>query len=116
MSLTASLDRARGAIVVAVAGELDLATAPILQERITDAEDLHPPLLVLDLRELTFMDSTGLRIVLAADAAARREARRLAVVRGPDPVHRVFLMALLDKRLELVDDLEAAFALGGSPL
>lgn len=108
MSLTASLDRTRDAVVVAVAGELDLATAPILQERITAAQELQPPLLVLDLRELTFMDSTGLRIVLAADSAARREVRRLVVVRGPDSVHRVFLMALLDKRLELVDDLEAA--------
>jgi anti-anti-sigma factor len=112
MSLTASLDRVGSAVVVAVAGELDLATAPILQERISAAEALAPPLLVLDLRELTFLDSTGLRIVLAADAAARRDARRLVVVRGSDPVHRVFLIALLDKRLELVDDLEAA--LGGS--
>ncbi len=112
MSLTASLDRVGDVAVVAVAGELDLATAHILQEHISAAEALAPSLLVLDLHELTFMDSTGLRIVLATDAAARRDGRRLVIVRGPDLVHRVFLIALLDKRLELVDDLETA--LGGS--
>jgi anti-anti-sigma factor len=114
MTLTAGLSTKEGAVVVAAAGELDLATAPILQARLDEASHLRPELLVLDLSQLTFMDSTGLRIVLAADAAARREARRLAVVRGPDPVHRVFLIALLDKRLDLVDDLPAALALGGT--
>lgn len=109
MTLTVGLETRDAGVVIELAGELDLATGPIVEEAIADAEATGPPLLVLDLSGLTFMDSTGLRIVLAADAAARREARLLAVVRGPDPVHRVFLMALLDRRLEIVNDREAAF-------
>ncbi len=112
--LSANLETIDGAAVVSVVGELDLASAPILEARIAEAEALQPPLLVLDLRELTFMDSTGLRIVLAADANARRDVRRLAVIRGPDPVHRVFLIALLDRRLDLVNDLSEAIAIGGA--
>jgi anti-anti-sigma factor len=50
------------------------------------------------------MDSSGLRLVLEADMRARRDGRRLVVVRGPDAVHRVFTVATLDKRLEFVDD------------
>lgn len=114
MSLTSNIETIDGTAVVTATGELDLATASILQARLDEAARLQPRLLVLDLSGLTFMDSTGLRILLAADAAARREARRLAVVRGPDPVHRVFLIALLDKRLDLVDDITAALALGGT--
>ena len=109
MVLTVELETRDAGVVIELAGELDLATAPIIEEAIAQAEATRPPLLVLDLSGLTFMDSTGLRIVLAADAAARRETRRLVVVRGPDPVHRVFLMALLDRRLEIVGDREAAF-------
>jgi anti-sigma B factor antagonist len=112
MVLTVTLDKIDGAIVVAASGELDLGTAPVIRERLAEAETLHPPLLVLDLSGLDFMDSTGLRIILAADANARRDDRRFVVVRGPDPVHRVFLIARLDDRLELVDDVPTALARG----
>jgi len=110
MALTATLDKVDGAVVVAVSGELDLGTASVIQDRLGEAETLRPPVLILDLSTLDFMDSTGLRIILAADANARRDDRRLVVVRGPAPVHRVFLIARLDDRLEFVDDVSAALA------
>ena len=49
------------------------------------------------------MDSTGLRVVLAADGRARRDGRRLEVIPGPPQVHRVFRIALLDRRIAFVD-------------
>jgi anti-anti-sigma factor len=49
------------------------------------------------------MDSTGLRIVVSADARARENGRRLVVVRGPEAVQRIFRMTRLDERLEMVD-------------
>jgi hypothetical protein len=52
-------------------------------------------------------------MVLEADMRARREARRLVVIPGPDAVHRVFLIALLDKRLEFVDDVPSSEGAGG---
>ena len=50
------------------------------------------------------MDSTGLRILLAADRRAREGGRRLVIVRGPEVVRRVFAVTRLDERLEVVDE------------
>jgi len=91
------------AATVALNGELDLSTAPEVESALAGAEERGPDLLVLDLRGLAFMDSTGLRVVLAADGRARRDGRRLEVVPGPPQVHRVFRIALLDRRIAFVD-------------
>ena len=59
---------------------------------------------MLDLRNLAFMDSTGLRLLIAADTRARQQGRRLTIVKGPEPVQRVFRITRLEERLEIVDD------------
>jgi anti-sigma B factor antagonist len=85
-------------------GELDLATAPDAESAIERAEEEHGPAkIVLDLRGMRFLDSTGLRLILAADSRARRVGHRLHIVPGPEAVHRVFRIALLDRRLEFVN-------------
>lgn len=90
---------------LALAGELDIAGAARVEQELERIEQEAPPTLVLDLRELAFMDSTGLRVILAADARAREQARRLVIVRGTDTVQRIIAMTRLDERLEIVDDL-----------
>lgn len=90
--------------VLTLAGELDISGIGRVEDELRQVEGKAPGAVVLDLRGLTFMDSSGLRLVLEADMRARREARRFAIVPGPESVHRVFLIALLDKRLEFVDD------------
>ena len=89
---------------VIASGELDLATAEELDAELKRAEASAPETLVLDLRELQFMDSTGLRIVLAADARARERGAKLVVVRAPGEVDRVFRLTRMDHHLELVDE------------
>ena len=93
-----------GVALVSLSGELDISAVAQVEEELQKVEAKGPQAVVLDLRNLTFMDSSGLRLVLEADMRARREARRFAIVPGPEAVHRVFLIALLDKRLEFVDD------------
>ncbi len=66
-----------------------------------------PPVIVLDLSKLTFLDSTGLRCLVTADRRAREAGRRVVIVRGPDAVQRVFEITRLDERLEIVDDASA---------
>ena len=90
--------------VLSVSGELDMAVVGQVEQALVPVEARRPPVLLLDLRDLTFMDSSGLRLVLEADIRARRDGRRLVVVRGPDPVHRVFTVTALDKRLKFVAD------------
>ena len=67
----------------------------------------RPPTVVLDLSKLTFLDSTGLRCIVTADERARDAGRRVVIVRGPDPVQRVFSITRLDERLEIVEDASA---------
>lgn len=92
------------AVTVAVAGELDLDSHGRLEEELRRVEELRPPVLVLDLRELEFMDSTGLRLVVGADSRAREEGRRFVVVRGGEAVSRVFRITRMDERFEMVDE------------
>jgi anti-anti-sigma factor len=89
---------------IALTGELDLASAGELEDGLKQLESTGPELIVLDLRELQFMDSTGLRAVLAADARARDRGGRLIVVRPPGEVERVLQVTRMDEHLELVDE------------
>ena len=57
---------------------------------------------VLDLRELTFMDSSGLRLILSAHAAARRDGAILEIVPGPPSVQRVFQICGVEDELRFV--------------
>ncbi len=102
--LDVSVERRGGICVVAFSGELDISEVARVESELAPIEAEAPSVLVFDLRGLTFIDSSGLRLVLQADLRARREARRLVLVPGPEAVHRIFLIALLDKRLEFVDD------------
>jgi anti-sigma B factor antagonist len=89
--------------VVSLGGDLDLSTAKRAEQAIEDAEKASPPLLAIDLRGLSFMDSTGLRVVVSADKRATRANRRLVIIQGPAAVRRVFEITRLDERLTIVD-------------
>jgi anti-anti-sigma factor len=93
-----------GLVHVALMGELDLSTVAKVQEELRRIEAASPPTLVVDLSKLSFLDSTGLRCIVTADERARGEGRRVVIVRGPDPVQRVFAITRLEERLEMVDD------------
>ena len=93
-----------GLVHVALVGELDLSTVAKVQEELRRVEAASPATLVVDLSKLTFLDSTGLRCIVTADERARAEGRRIVIVRGPDPVQRVFAITRLEERLEMVDD------------
>jgi anti-sigma B factor antagonist len=80
-------------------GELDLDTAPLLDEELTAARNGGSGRLVLDMRALTFMDSTGLRLVIRWDAAARQDGFEFAIVPGVEVVQRVFRLTGMDEHL-----------------
>ena len=96
-----------GLVHVALVGELDLSTVAKVQEELRRVEAASPATLVVDLSKLTFLDSTGLRCIVTADERARAEGRRIVIVRGPDPVQRVFAITRLEERLEMVDDVNS---------
>ena len=87
---------------VVVAGELDIASCPQLDREVRGAPD-DIGTIVLDLREVTFMDSAGMHLMLEADDRIRSAGRRLLVVRGPAAVGRLFEVMGVETRLECVD-------------
>ena len=76
-----------GAAWVHVAGELDPASAPQLEETLAEAQ-LAARMVVLDLRELTSIELSGVHVILDAADRARRCWGRLMLVRGPAEVDR----------------------------
>ncbi len=84
---------------IALAGELDLARAPEVEQVLRGNGVAQR---VLDLRELTFMDSSGLRLILSAHAAARRDGAILEIVPGPPSVQRVFEICGVEDELRFV--------------
>jgi anti-sigma B factor antagonist len=92
------------AVHVVMSGELDISTAQRLEDDLKRVEADRPATTVLDLQQLSFMDSTGLRLLIMADARARAENRRLVIVRGNEMVQRVMRLTRLDERLTIVED------------
>jgi anti-anti-sigma factor len=77
-------------VVLALSGELDLASAPVLERELREAEATSPSRLVIDLAGLAFMDSTGLQALLRARERANTNGHQLALRRAPHQVQRVF--------------------------
>jgi anti-sigma B factor antagonist len=94
------------ATIIAVSGELDLASSPALQEELdrVDASDVQ--LLIIDLRALDFMDSTGLSVLVRAHQRAGEQGRELAMVKGPQQVQRLLSLTGVADRLTLADSPE----------
>ena len=89
-------------VVVALAGELDLSTVVHAEEALEAAAPERR--LVVDLRGLRFMDSTGVRLLMTLDLRARREGWGLVVVRGSGVVAELLRLTRLEDRVEVVED------------
>lgn len=94
--------------VVVVTGELDIAGVGHVSRALTDLENGPGQVIALDLREVVHLDSSGLRLLLDAEARARRTGRRFVVVAGPDgAVGRLLALTMLADHVEVVTDLVA---------
>ena len=83
---------ARDGVVLALAGELDLATVDLLTTRLADAAR-NGQSVVLDLSDLDFIDSSGIRAFLQATAEASRDGWSFAITQPPARIQRVFEVA-----------------------
>jgi len=89
--------------VIALTGELDLEGAERVTQELLRVEVTDASRIVLDLSNLRFIDSTGVRLILSADARSRANGHRLALVRGPQTVQRVFVLTGVAERLPFED-------------
>jgi len=89
-------------------GEIDLASVGLLEAKLRELRDTGFDHLVLDLREVAFMDTQGLAAVIEAQQSAAASGTEFVLVRGPERIHRLFEMIGLADRLTVVDDPAAA--------
>ncbi|MCW3067521.1 MAG: rsbV [Solirubrobacterales bacterium] len=95
-------------VVIRLGGELDLANAPLLQGAIEDADVHGRSMLVLDLQDLVFIDSTGLRIILWARERCEDGDREFAITPGSQQVQRLLAVSGAGEHLRIIpqaDDL-----------
>lgn len=99
--------------ILAVSGEIDIATAPSLRERLHGllAEDRRH--LVVDLDDVSFLDSTALGVLVGALKRARTENGEVRVVCNQPRVRKVFEITRLDSAFDLCDTVDAAVEDGG---
>lgn len=98
------------AIVIGVSGELDLASSPELEREFERGIASDAELLIIDLRSLEFMDSTGLSVLVRAHQKATQNGKRLAVVKGPPQVQRLLSLTGVAERLTVGETPEELLA------
>jgi anti-anti-sigma factor len=89
-------------VVLELHGELDLLAAPELEAAIEDVEAGSPAIVVLDLQDLQFVDSAGLRVILAAHERAQQQAWDFALTPGSEQVQRLFAIAGIGDHLRII--------------
>ena len=90
-------------LVVAPVGDLDLANAGRLQEEVARALEAGESSMVVDLRGLRFMDSTGLRALLSVVEACHERGCEFAVIQGPSQVQRLLRITRVAERITILD-------------
>lgn len=97
-----SVEKRGGTTILRFSGELDVVAEPQVAETVRELAHNSPGTLVIDLREVTFMDSSGLRslIKVRAEPDAGWELKLIA---GPQPVHKVFELTRMDSVFDFVD-------------
>lgn len=94
-------------VVIALHGELDLASAPLLQSELESAETGEMGLVVLDVQDLEFIDSTGLRVILTAHTRAQEGGRQLALSRIQQQLQRLLSITGVGEHLRIIDSPDA---------
>lgn len=100
---TCSVEPARDHVVVRPEGELDMATAPELDGQISELHGSGFGHVVVDLAGLTFMDSSGLRLLLQHSKAAENNGKRFSLLPGEQVVERVFDVAGVRSEFRFAD-------------
>jgi anti-sigma B factor antagonist len=113
--LEARAERVGRAAVIELHGEMDLSTVGVAESAFAELGSKDIDTLGIDLRGLSFLDSSGLRFILEMQKRARENGWRFFVVRGSEQVHRVFDVARLDGEMTVVDSPSAGIEAGPDP-
>jgi anti-sigma B factor antagonist len=96
---TCQVSLEEGQAIVAPRGELDMATVGVVEAELKQLRRTGVDSIVLDLAGLTFMDSSGLHLVVRWTNEASRDGFGFELEPGPPTVQRIFELAAIEKRL-----------------
>jgi anti-sigma B factor antagonist len=99
--------------VVHLGGEIDVYTAPLVREKLDEQIHAGRTDLVVDLTEVSFLDSTGLGVLVGRLKLTRTRGGSLRLVGKDERVLKVFSITGLDKVFEIHPDLDSALAAAG---
>jgi len=88
---------------IGVDGEVDVASAGRVEQELLRIEATDARAIVLDLSALSFIDSTGIRLLVMAEARSRADSNRLQLRRPPESVLRVLRLTGIEERMPFVD-------------
>lgn len=94
------IERFADTTTIRVVGELDVATAPLLGDALDRLAADPPPLVVVDLAQVSFLGSAGIGVLVQARTDLRGTGSRLVLAKAPDRVARVFQLLRLDAAFE----------------
>jgi anti-sigma B factor antagonist len=101
--LTVNVEQDGDALVIRPSGELDIATIMVLDAALRKAMNGGASAVIVDLKGLTFIDSSGLRLLVIAADRSRCNGSRLRMLRGSAPVERMFEVTGMDHSLPFID-------------
>ena len=108
------VETSNGPAVVVVAGELDLYTAPELRERLARVDEGGAERVVLDLSQVTLVDSMALGVLLGAKKRLATHAGSLDLVVSKPDIRRIFEITMLDRVFTLYASRDEALQAGGA--
>ena len=88
-SFSAQVESRNGVTLLALRGELDMASVPTLNQHLADCGRDGAEVIMLDIRDLSFIDSTGLGAILAASDHSKRNGHRFLMVGANRPARRL---------------------------
>ncbi len=101
LHLTIDVTASRQRHTVILAGEADLQGAPDLEAALADVYANAKKTIVIDLRNLTFIDSSGLHVLMGAFETCKRYGLELEIIPGPPNVQRLFQLTGINDVLPL---------------
>lgn len=105
VEMNISTEESHGWLIVAPAGELDIATSDALDQALAENRDT-----ILDLSDISFMDSTGIRTMVGVHNRLNEAGKRLRLVVPPGPVARIIEITGLTGALDLADSRDVALS------
>lgn len=95
--------RSGATAIIALHGELDIFAQPALAAQVDEALSTRPALLAIDLRELSFMDSSGIHVMITAARRCHELGQRFLLIRGGRQIERVLAASGLEGYFEIVE-------------